>query len=44
MKFRKKPVVIEAEKLTQERIDAYVLDGEALPDGVICTAMSCSAR
>ncbi len=38
MKYRKRPVVVEAEQLTQERIEAYVLDGVPLPEGVVCTA------
>ena len=37
MRFRKKPVVIEATQLTQAMIDAHVLDGGQLPEGVRCT-------
>ena len=34
MKFRKKPVVIEAVQLTEEMRDAIVLDGAECPPGV----------
>lgn len=34
-RFRKKPVVIEAEQLTQALMDAALLDGAPLPAGVV---------
>jgi hypothetical protein len=34
VKYRKKPVVIDAVQLTREVIEAYLWDGGALPDGV----------
>ena len=34
MKFRKKPVVIEAVQFTEEVRDANLFDGQPLPDGV----------
>ena len=36
MKFRKKPVVIEAEQFTKERGEAHILDKAPLPAGVVC--------
>jgi hypothetical protein len=39
--FRKKPVVIEAEQLTRERIDACVLDGAPLPSGAVMMSNHC---
>mgnify|MGYP001560338316 CR=1 FL=1 len=33
-KFRKKPVVIEAEQFTQEQVEAYMFDKVPLPRGV----------
>jgi hypothetical protein len=35
MKFRKKPVVIEAVQYTEALRDAHIFDGAALPNGVI---------
>lgn len=40
MKFRKKPVVVEAEQLTQAAIDSHVLDKTPLPDGVYLSSAS----
>lgn len=34
MKYRKKPVVIEAEQFTQERLEAYLFNKEPLPPGL----------
>lgn len=34
MKFRKKPVVIDAEQLTLDRIKEFMFDNVPLPDGV----------
>ena len=34
MRFRKKPVVIEAEQLTRDRVLAYLKNNEPLPAGV----------
>ena len=38
MKFRKKPVVIEAVQFTEAVRDAALFDGQPLPDGVRCGA------
>ena len=35
MKYRKKPVIIEAVQLTREVIEAHIFDNKPLPDGVI---------
>jgi hypothetical protein len=54
-KFRKKPVVIEAEQLTDERINAHLDRGDPLPTGVklwsveraygaLITSLSCTIK
>lgn len=40
MKFRKKPVVIEATQFTQAMRESYHFDGGGLPEGVVCTGSS----
>lgn len=40
MKYRKKPVVIEATQFTQEMLEAHLWDGGTLPEGLYIGSVS----
>ena len=44
MKFRKKPVVIDAVQFTREIIEAHLLDDKSLPEGVQLRSASCHPK
>ena len=44
MKFRKKPVVIDAVQFTREIIEAHLLDDKPLPEGVQLSSASCHPK
>lgn len=44
MKYRKKPVVVEAERFTQEHAESHLFDGAPLPTGVNVGSYQCNAE
>lgn len=40
MKFRKKPIVVEAYEFTQKMVEAHLFDGAKLPEGLRMTRAS----